>query len=66
MKRDPFPVLLTLEERQILNHGRTLSGADSLGAFIRDAALKETKRLNRAANRADSHTPPPVGRGQES
>ena len=59
MKRDPFPVLLTMEERQILNHGRTLSGADSLGAFIRDAALKEAKRLERAANRPVTSCPPP-------
>lgn len=51
MKRDTFQVLLSTEERQILNHGRALAGADSLGAFIRDAALKETKRLERAANR---------------
>lgn len=50
-RRDPFPMLLSLEERQILNRGHTLSGAPSLGAFVREAALKEARRLERAANR---------------
>lgn len=51
MKRDAFQVLLSLEERQILNRGQSLSGADSLGAFIREAAIKETARLERIESR---------------
>ena len=50
MKRQPFQVLLSPDEKQTATDGMQLAGASSLGEFFRDAGLARARKLRRRAS----------------